>query len=117
MEQTEDCYTTNYPCVVECGHLVLFSYKVCTFCHAPKAEHISKLVLRLSMGLVGANVPEVKLNLKEQDPMDFDATLFVSSIAAAYPELYNMADKSFMNLQLKVFPEEAEAEFNKGLNP
>ena len=44
----------------------------------PKADHITKLMLRLATSLVGANVPEVKLDLKERVPLDFDAKLFVS---------------------------------------
>ena len=50
-------------------------------------EHITKLILRLATSLVGASVPEVKLYLKEQDPMDFDATSLVSSAATTYPEV------------------------------
>ena len=34
------------------------------------------------------NVPEVKADLKGQDPVDFDATLFVSSTTPASLELY-----------------------------
>ena len=58
------------------------------FCHTPKADHISKLMLMRATRLMGAHVHEVKLDLKEQDPTDFDTTLIVSSVAAAYPELY-----------------------------
>ena len=41
-----------------------------------------KLMSHLAMGLVGANVPEVKLDLKEWAPRDFDATSFVSGVAS-----------------------------------
>ena len=58
------------------------------FCQAPTVDHIVKLVWRLAVSLMGANVPEVKVNLKEQDPIDFDATLFVSNVTAAYPEQF-----------------------------
>ena len=47
-----------------------------------------KLVRSLATSLMESNVPEVKADLMGQDPVDFDATLFVSSTAAAYLELY-----------------------------
>ena len=49
---------------------------------------ILQLVTMLATSLVGTNVPEVKIDHKEWDPLDFDARLFVAGAAAAYPELY-----------------------------
>ena len=78
MRHTEDHYTTSYPSLTECGYLVHHSYIVCPFCHGPKADNIVKLVTRLATGLEGTNGPQVKLDLKEWVPPDFDVNLFVS---------------------------------------
>ena len=37
---------------------------------------------------MGTDVPEVKFDLKERVPVDFDARLFMAGAATAYPELY-----------------------------
>ena len=58
VKQTENRYTTTYPCLAECGNIVPHLYKVCPFCHGPKKDHIVKLVTRLATGLVGTNVFE-----------------------------------------------------------
>ena len=39
-------------------------------------DHFVTLVLKLAASLMGAKVPEVKADCKEQDPVDFDATLY-----------------------------------------
>ena len=53
-----------------------------------KQVHIVQLVHLLAACLMKTKVPEVAADLKGQESLDFDATLFVSSTAEAYPELY-----------------------------
>ena len=78
-----------YPCISECGHLVHHSYKVCPHCHGPKTDHLVGLLVRVATGLVGADVPEAKIELKARAPQDFDARLFVSGAASAYPQIFS----------------------------
>ena len=90
VERTDRKYTTAYPCMTEegHGHIIPHLYAVCPHCKWPRKDHISRLVRELAKSLVGTNVPEVKFNLKERVPVDFDARLFVAGAATAYPELY-----------------------------
>ena len=74
-ERTKGEYTTAYPCMTMDGHghIVPHMYAVCPHCKGPKKDHISRLVRELAKSLVGTNVPEVKFDLKEWVPVDFDA--------------------------------------------
>ena len=72
------------------------------FCHGPKTDHIVKLVARLATSIVEINVPEVKFDLKERVPLDFDTRLFVSGAAATYPELYKSCmEDLYINIKCK----------------
>ena len=75
VERTEGNYTTAYPCMNEegHGHIVPHLYAVCPHSKGPRKDHMSRLVRELAKCLVGTNVPEVRLNLKERVPVDFDA--------------------------------------------
>ena len=81
VEQTDHNYTTPYPCIAKCGYLVHHAYKNCPHCHRPKADHLVDLLVRRATGLVGADVPETKIEPKAWAPLDFDAILFVSRAA------------------------------------
>ena len=70
------------------GHINPHPYIVCPQCKEPKKDHVVHLVRELAKSLVGTDVPEVKFDLKERVPVEFDARLFVSGAATAYPDLY-----------------------------
>ena len=76
VERTEGMYTTAYPCMPEegHGHIIPHLYAVCPHCKGSRKDHISRLVRELAKSLVGTNVPEVKFDLKEGVPVDFDAS-------------------------------------------
>ena len=102
VEKSVDNYTTPYPCMSVDGkqaNIVPFMYQQCPHCQAPKTQHITQLVTDLAKALVGSNVLEVQVDSGARTPFNFDARLFISAMAAAYPELYkttmqNWADKT-----------------------
>ena len=86
VEHSAHNYSTPYPCFGEgLGNLVSPSYSVCPFCQCPKWEHITDLITRLSVTLIGNNVPQS--SAEERVAREFDARVFVSSAAATYPEV------------------------------
>ena len=118
VEQTVDTYTYNYHCLVKCGHVVPYGYTRCPHCQSSKQVHKLQLVCLLAASLMETKVPEVASDLKGQESLDFDATLFVSSTAAAYPELYKACLQDWIShSQEQDLQEEAAAEFNRWLNP
>ena len=78
------------------GHIVPHFYVICPHCKVPKKDHVTRLIRELAKSLLGTDVPEVKFNLKERVPVDFDARLFVSGAATAYPELYQATLSEWM---------------------
>ena len=91
-------YTTAYPCMSEDreqAHIVPHIYSRCPHCKAPKANHIIQLVKELATTLVGTNVLEVQEDPGARTPLDFDAQLFISAMAAAYPEMYRDSIKEW----------------------
>ena len=86
-----DSYTTPYPCISEDGnkaHIVPFMYRVCPHCNGTKLNHITQLVTDLATVLVKSDVLEVKAASVARTAFNFDARLFISAMAAAYPEMY-----------------------------
>ena len=98
VERTTGDYTTAYPCMTMDGqgHIVPHLYDVCPHCKTPKKDHLIHLVRELAKSLMGSDVPEVKVNPKARDPIDFDARLFVSGAATAYPQLYQATLQDWM---------------------
>ena len=102
VEKSVDNYTTPYPCMSVDGkqaHIVPFMYQQCPHCQVPKTQHITQLVTDLAKALMGTNVLEVQVDSGARTPFNFDARLFTSAMAAAYPELYkttmqNWTDKT-----------------------
>ena len=102
VEKSVDNYTTPYPCMSVDGnqaHIVPYMYQRCPHCAEPKIQHIAKLVTDLAKALVGSNVLEVQVDSGARTPFNFDARMFISAMAAAYPEMYkttmqNWADKT-----------------------
>ena len=77
------------------ANIVPHIYTRCPHCKAPKANHIIQLVKELATTLVGTNVLEVQEDPGARTPLDFDARLFISAMAAAYPELYRDSIKEW----------------------
>ena len=98
VERSVDNYTTAYPCMSEDrerAHIVPHLYQRCPHCKAPKANHVNQLVKELATALVGTNVLEVQEDLSARTPLDFDARLFISAMAAAYPQLFRDSIKEW----------------------
>ena len=98
VERSVGTYTTAYPCMSvdrEQAHIVPHIYSRCPHCKAPKANHIIQLVKELATTLVGTNVLEVQEDPGARTPLDFDARLFISAMAAAYPEMYRDSIKEW----------------------
>ena len=97
VERSVGDYTTAYPCMTDDkeAHIVPYLYSRCPHCKAPKAEHISHLVKELATTLVGTNVLEVQEDPGARTPLDFDARLFISAMAAAYPQLFRDSIKEW----------------------
>ena len=98
VERSVDNYTTAYPCMSvdrEQAHIVPHLYQRCPHCKAPKANHIIQLVTELATALVGTNVLEVQEDPGARTPLNFDARLFISATAAAYPELFRNTIKDW----------------------
>ena len=98
VERTTGNYTTVYPCMTMDGqaHIVPHLYEVCPHCKTPKKDHLIHLVREPAKSLVGSDVPEVKVDLAAWDPINFDARLFVSGAATAYPQLYQVTLEEWM---------------------
>ena len=87
-----DGYTTAYPCIGADGnqaHIVPHVYQLCPHCNGTKQTHIARLVTDLATALYKSNVLEVKTASVARTEFNFDARLFISAMAAAYPEMYN----------------------------
>ena len=97
VERSVGTYTKAYPCMTEDkqANIVPHIYTRCPHCKAPKANLIIQLVKELATTLVGTNVLEVQEDPGARNPLDFDARLFVSAMAAAYPELYRDSIKEW----------------------
>ena len=98
VERSVGTYTTAYPCMSEDreqAHIVPHIYSRCPHCEAPKANHIIQLMKELATTLVGTNVLEVQEDPGARTPLDFDARLFISAMAAAYPEMYRDSIKEW----------------------
>ena len=98
VERSVDNYTTAYPCMSEDrerAHIVPHLYQRCPHCKAPKANHVIQLVKELATALVGTNVLEVQADPGARTLLNFDARLFISATAAAYPELFRTTIKDW----------------------
>ena len=90
MERSVGTHTTAYPCMSvdrEQVHIVPH-LNAAQHCKAPKENKIIQLVKELVTALVGTNVLEVQEDPGARTPLNFDAQLFISATAAAYPEQY-----------------------------